>query len=66
MRPLVGLASIALLFASAALAQVRETVNVDFVEVPVNVVDRPSIVTTVSPVCFNSESQSIGGSERLI
>src|SRR5207237_9955070 len=40
MRPLVGLASIALLFASAALAQVRETVNVNFVEVPVTVLDR--------------------------
>src|SRR5256885_15259503 len=40
MRPLVGLASIALLFASAALAQVRETVNVNLVEVPVTVLDR--------------------------
>jgi VWFA-related protein len=40
MRRLVQLTSVILLFSSAALAQVRETVNVNYVEVPVTVVDR--------------------------
>jgi VWFA-related protein len=40
MRPLVGLTSIVLLSASAAIGQVRETVNVNYVEVPVTVLDR--------------------------
>ena len=41
MRPLVGIASTLLLFtAAAAVAQVKETINVHLVEVPVMVVDR--------------------------
>jgi len=40
MRRLVGLASILLLFATALAGQVRETVNVNYVEVPVTVLDR--------------------------
>ncbi len=40
MRPLVAVASISLLSVSAVLGQVRQTVNVNFVEVPVTVLDR--------------------------
>jgi hypothetical protein len=40
MRPLVSITSILLLTAGAALGQVKETVNVHLVEVPVLVVDR--------------------------
>src|SRR2546428_9683939 len=40
MRPLVSITSILLLTAGSALAQVKETVNVHLVEVPVTVVDR--------------------------
>ena len=40
MRPLVGLTSIFLFSAAIGSAQVRETVNVNFVEVPVTVLDR--------------------------
>ena len=40
MRPLVGVTSILILSASVASAQLRETVNVNLVEVPVTVLDR--------------------------
>ena len=40
MHPLVRITSILLLTAGSALAQVKETVNVHLVEVPVTVVDR--------------------------
>ncbi len=40
MRPLVRLASVLLLSAAAGSAQVRETIHVNVVEVPVTVVDR--------------------------
>jgi VWFA-related protein len=40
MRPLTRLASVCIFAASAALGQVRETVHVNLVEVPVTVVDR--------------------------
>ena len=40
MRPLVGIASVSLLFAATAVAQVHETIHVNLVEVPVTVVSR--------------------------
>ena len=40
MRRIVQVTSVIVLFSSAALAQVRETVNVNYVEVPVTVLDR--------------------------
>ncbi len=40
MRPLVSVTSILVLSATLGFAQVRETVNVNFVEVPVTVLDR--------------------------
>jgi VWFA-related protein len=40
MRPLVSVTSILILSAGVALAQLRETVNVNLVEVPVTVLDR--------------------------
>lgn len=40
MRPLVRLASVFLLFATAGFAQVHETIHVNLVEVPVTVIDR--------------------------
>jgi VWFA-related protein len=40
MRPLVSVTSVFLLSTSVGFAQVRETVNVNFVEVPVTVLDR--------------------------
>ena len=40
MRPLVSVTSFLLLSAGLALGQLRETVNVNLIEVPVTVVDR--------------------------